>query len=142
MSSDLPDRPETGPPLWSIGFAVAIMLATPLLIYSISPSGPIREGDTVFADIATKVTFANPLLYESARFDGTCLLDPEDPLMVIERPSDRPDRLVLAKVQGKTAFEWPFCPPQAEVLISLRQVMQKPDLWSETKVRLSQWFTW
>jgi hypothetical protein len=132
---DKDHHPDPCPPLWSIGFAVAIMLGAPLLIYSISPAGPVREGDTIFAQGPSKVPLADPLLYESARFEGTCLLDPQDPLIVMQRPTDRPDGLVLAKVQGKTVTEWPFCPPHAEVLLSLGQVMQKPEFWTEVKTR-------
>ncbi len=105
------------------------------MIYSISPAGPVREGDTILAQGPSKVPLADPLLYESARFEGTCLLDPQDPLIVMQRPTDRPDGLVLAKVQGKTVTEWPFCPPHAEVLLSLGQVMQKPEFWTEVKTR-------
>ncbi|HEY6085502.1 MAG TPA: hypothetical protein VIU63_08910 [Nitrospira sp.] len=140
MPSKSEDRPEPGPPLWSIGLAVLLMLVTPLLIYTMSPAGPIREGDTVFSDRADKAILANPLLYESARFDGTCLLDPQDPLMVIQRPSDRRDGLVLAKVQGKTRIEWPFCPPQAEILLTPHQIRQQLDVWAQVKARLVEWF--
>jgi hypothetical protein len=134
------DRRESGPPLWSIGIAMALMLIVPMVLYSIAPPGPIREGDTIFSDGAVKVPFVNPLLYESAKFDGTCLLDPHDPLMVIRRPSEGPDSLIFAKVQGKTAIEWPFCPPQAEVILTQRQIMQKVDVLSETKEKLTEWW--
>ncbi|HEU4686023.1 MAG TPA: hypothetical protein VFS39_16065 [Nitrospira sp.] len=133
-------RPDPGPPLWSIGFAVAVMLGAPLLIYSIAPAGPIREGDTIFPEGAAKVPLANPLLYEAARFDGTCLLDPQDPLIVVQRPADRPDGLILGKVQGKTVVEWPFCPPQAEVLLTPGQIVQKPDVWEDIKTRVVRIF--
>ena len=133
-------RPEPGPPLWSIGLVVGIMLGTPLLIYSISPTGPVREGDTIFSERAVKVPFANPLLYESSRFEGTCLLDPQDPLIVVQRPTDRPDGLTLARVQGKTVMEWPFCPPQADVLLSSSQIMQKPELWTNIRARFLNLF--
>ena len=123
------NRSEPGPPLWSIGLVVAIMLGAPLLIYAISPAGPIREGDTIFSGRANKVFLANPMLYEGAHFGGTCLLDPEDPLIVIQPTGDRPDGLVLAKIQGKTVLEWPFCPPQGEVLLPPEQITQKPEFW-------------
>lgn len=116
------------------------MLGAPALIYSMAPAGPIREGDTIFPGGATKVALANPLLYESARFEGTCLLDPQDPLMVVQRPADRPDGLVLARVQGKTMMEWPFCPPQADVLLSPGQVIQKPAFLKEGLTRLINLF--
>ena len=134
------DRREPGPPLWSIGIVMALMLILPMVLYSMAPPGPIREGDTIFSDGAIKVPLANPLLYESAKFDGTCLLDPHDPLMVIRPPSDRPDSLIFAKVQGKTAMEWPFCPPQAEVILTPHQIMQKIDVLSETKKSLMEWW--
>jgi len=140
MLSAPDNRQESGPPLWSIGFGVFLILGIPLLIYVISPSGPIREGDTIYSSGAVKVTFANPLLYESARFDGSCLLDPENPLIVVQRPTERPDGLVLVKVQGKPAIEWPFCPPQAEVLLGIHQVKQEPDLLTETREHLAKWF--
>jgi hypothetical protein len=140
MPSVPQDCPETGPPFWSIGLAMVLMLAVPVILYSIAPAGPIREGDTIFADEATNVKLARPLLYESANFDDTCLLDPHDPLMVVQRPSDRSDGMVLAKVQGKTMLEWPFCPPQAEVILALHQIMQKPDVLTDMKSNLAEWW--
>ena len=134
------DRQESGPPLWSIGLAMALMLAVPMVLYSIAPPGPIREGDTIFSDGHIKVPFVNPLLYESTKFDGTCLLDPHDPLMVIQRPSERQDSLIFAKVQGKTSIEWPFCPPQAEVILAQHQITQKSDVLSETKNKFMVWW--
>jgi len=134
------DRPETGPPLWSIGLAVALMLVVPIILYWIAPAGPIREGDTIFSDGATNVKLSHPLLYERNKFDGTCLLDPHDPLLVVQRPSDRSDGMVLAKVQGKTMIEWPFCPPQAEVILAPHQIMQKPDVLTDVKNSLAEWW--
>lgn len=140
MSSDQDQRPEFGPPLWSIGLVIAFMLIVPLVLYSIAPPGPIRDGDTIFAEIAVKVPLVHPLLYESGNFDGTCLLDPHDPLMVIQRPSDRSDGSILAKVQGKTTIEWPFCPPQAEILLMPHQIVQKSDVLAETGRTLRNWW--
>jgi len=141
MASGSDDRPDTGPPLWSIGLAVAVMVVVPTLLYQLAPSGPIREGDTVFSDGAAKVALAHPLLYESAKFDGTCLLDPQDPLMVIQRPSDRSDGMVLVKVQGKTKMEWPFCPPQAELLVATHQIAQQPDGLAEIRKTVLEWWS-
>src|SRR5574339_589155 len=104
MSSDQDVRPEIGPPLWSIGLIIALMLIVPIVMYSIAPPGPIRDGDTIFAEGAVKVPLIHPLLYEGANFKGTCMLDPHDPLMVVQRPSDRSDGSILAKVQGKTSI--------------------------------------
>lgn len=132
-------RPENGSPIWSIGFAAALMLIVPAILYLIAPAGPIREGDTIFSEGPSKVPLAYPLLFETAKFDGTCLLDPHDALMVTQRPSDRTDGLISAKVQGKTALEWPFCPPQAEVLLARHQIVQKGDTLLELINRMVQW---
>lgn len=140
MSVRRGERPETGPPFWSIGLAAALMLIVPIVLYSIAPAGPIREGDTVFTDGSMKVPLARPILYEAANFDGTCLLEPQDPLMVMQRPSDRQDGLILAKVQGKTTIEWPFCPPQAEILLAERQIMQKTHFVAEAVQRMKHWW--
>ena len=77
------DRRKTKPPLWSIGLVVAFMLIVSLVLNSMAPAEPIREGDTTFTDGALKLPLAHPRLYESTGFDGTCSLDPDDPLMVL-----------------------------------------------------------
>ncbi|MDF0645548.1 MAG: hypothetical protein P0111_16065 [Nitrospira sp.] len=123
-----------------MGLIVLLMIVTPLVIYSIAPPGPIREGDTIFSAGSITVPLVNPLLYEGARFDGSCLLDPEDPLVVISQPVERADGRILAKLQGKTAIEWPFCPPQAEVLLSMQQITQKQPLWGRATMNFFDWF--
>ena len=87
-----------------------------------------------------KVSLAHSLLLEHAKFEGTCLLDPHGPLIVAQQPSDRPDGLIFAKVQGKTAVKWPFCPPQAEVLLARHQIMGKADVVFDSKNRLMGWW--
>lgn len=139
MPSTPDSQRDMGPPFWSMGLVVLIMLIVPMLLYSLSPPGPIREGDTIFSEKSAKVPLAYPSLYDRANFDGTCLLDPQDPLMVLQRPSDRSDGFILAKVQGKTKVEWPFCPPQAEVVVAPNQIAQKLDLLAELGKRAAQW---
>lgn len=125
------------PPLWSIGLAVAIMLIVPFILYSIAPEGPIREGDTVFANGRHKVALADPAPYRQAGYDRSCVIEPRDPLVVLHRPSDG---TILAQVQGKTKLEFPFCPPQAEIVVTPQQVFQKPDLLSDLKDSLVELF--
>jgi hypothetical protein len=141
MASTSDDDQNNAPPLWSIGLIVLLMLGIPAYLYSIAPSGPIREGDTVFSEGAIKVALTHPSLYDRAKFDGTCLLDPQDPLMVLQRPSDKADGFVLAKVQGKTTMEWPFCPPQAEIILAIHQIAQKPDALAEIKKSVREWWS-
>ena len=140
MPLDQDDRPEIGPPLWSISLVMGLMLIVPVVLYSMAPPGPIREGDTIFAEGAVKVPLLQPLLYKGGKFEGTCLLDPHDPLMVVQRPSDRSDGSILTKMQGKITNEWPFCPPQAEVVLMQHQVEQKSHLLSDTRRNLMEWW--
>lgn len=100
------------PPLWSIAAAAGVIILTPMLLYSIAPEGPIREGDTIFSNGAHKVTLFEPARYRQAGYEATCMLDPKDPLLVTHPPSeDESGEVIIAQVQGKRTIEWPFCPP-------------------------------
>ncbi len=123
-------RPRQGaePPLWSIAAAAAVIILTPMVLFSLAPEGPIREGDTVFSTGAHKVSLYRPERHRQAGYDSTCLLDPKDPMIVLQTPPEGSDEDLLAQVQGKSAIEWPFCPPQAELLIKRYQVTQQPSL--------------
>jgi hypothetical protein len=46
---DSDDDVRSDPPLWSMGLAVLVILAAPLILYSLAPSGPLRTGDTIFS---------------------------------------------------------------------------------------------
>ena len=46
------------PPLWSIAAAAGVIIFTPMLLYSIAPEGPIREGDPWYR--ASFPPFARP----------------------------------------------------------------------------------
>ena len=121
-------RQGAEPPLWSIALAAAIIIVIPMLLYSIAPDGPIREGDTVFSNGSHKVPLYQPDRYRQIGYESTCLLDPKDPLIVTHAPAEGPDDEIIAQVQGKSSIEWPFCPPQAELLVNRRHIMQSPNL--------------
>ncbi len=114
------------PPLWSIGLAVFVILAAPLMLYSFAPTGPLREGDTVFSEGQQRVHLVNGSDQSPAGPDDTCLLDPDNPLIILQRPGERADGAMVAQVQGSPATEWPFCPPHAEVTVQVHQIFQKP----------------
>jgi hypothetical protein len=128
------DRPETfqrggaEPPLWSIALAAAVIVLTPMVLYSIAPDGPIREGDTVFSNGAHKVPLFQPDRYQQLGYDSTCLLDPKDPLIVTHSQAEVPEGELIAQVQGKSTIEWPFCPPQAELLVKPHHITQQLSL--------------
>lgn len=129
---------HTEPPLWSIGLVVVIILGAPLVLYSLAPTGPLREGDTVFSDGQQRVQLSKPAAGLPLQPDEACLLDPDNPLIIVHGPNDRPDGLIVAQVQGRPAIEWPFCPPHAEVLLKARQMFQKPAVFSGMKEMLAR----
>jgi hypothetical protein len=111
-----------------------------MVMYSLAPAGPIREGDTVFSNGSHKVHLSDPQRYRDKGFEDTCLLDPTDPLIVTHRPADEADGPMTAQVQGKSRIEWPFCPPQAEILLKPHQFQQRPNLLQDLKDSLIRVF--
>jgi hypothetical protein len=135
------ENSHTEPPLWSIGLAVVIILGAPLVLYSLAPTGPLREGDTVFSDGQQRAQLSKPAAGLSLQPGETCLLDPNNPLIVIYVPNDQPDSSIVAQVQGSPAGEWPFCPPHAEVLLEAHQIFQKPAVFSGVKEMVARLFS-
>ena len=72
--------------------------------------------------------------------NDTCLLDPNSPLIVTHVPLDQSDETMAAQVQGNPSGEWPFCPLHAEVQLRVRQVFQKPAMFSAVREGLVRWF--
>lgn len=130
----------TEPPLWSIGIAMLIILLAPLILYSFAPTGPIREGDTVFSDGQQRARLSTPPASRPSQNDETCLLDPNGPLIVLENSADESDGFITAEVQGNPAAEWPFCPVHAEVRLRLHQIFQKPAVLGTVRDTLMRWF--
>jgi len=137
MSQDSDDTHRSEPPLWSMGLAMFVILAAPLLLYSQAPSGPLRAGDTIFSQGQQEVRVFSPLSVSGKNLRNTCLLDPDNPLIILELPREDQDSDILATVQGNPASEWPFCQLHAQVLIKPRQMFQKPDPWETPK----RWLT-
>lgn len=130
MSQDSGETRGSEPPLWSMGLAVTVVLAAPLILYSQAPSGPLRTGDTIFSQGQQDVRISTPLSVLGENVRNTCLLDPGNPLIILELPHEDLDGDILATVQGNPDAEWPFCPLHAQVLIKPRQIFQKPDFWN------------
>ena len=129
------------PPLWSIGLAAAVILLAPMVMYSIAPPGPIRDGDTIFSNGAHKVHLSEPQRYTQVGYQETCLIDPKDPLIVLHSSADPPNDLMLVQVQGKSKIEWPFCPPQAEILVRPHHILQKPNFLQEIRDSMTRIFS-
>ena len=128
---------HTEPPLWSMGLAVAVILGAPLVLYSLAPTGPLREGDTAFSNGQQHVQLTTPTTEPRLQPGDTCLLDPNGPLIVVHVPDGQSDGSITALVQGNPATEWPFCPLHAEVAIQAHQLFQKPALLTEIKTMLA-----
>jgi hypothetical protein len=128
---------QTEPPLWSIGIVVAIILTAPLVLYSLAPTGPLREGDTVFSAGQQRVRIETTTTEKPNGMDDTCLLDPDSPLIVIHAPHSDADRSIIAEVQGNPADEWPFCPVHAEVRVKHDQIFQKPAVFENVRELLA-----
>jgi hypothetical protein len=135
------DRNHTEPPLWSIAAAVLIILGAPLVLYSLAPTGPIREGDTVFSEGEQHVRIRHVPRDHPGNADDTCLLDPNSPLIVLHTSTDQADGSIIAHVQGNPASEWPFCPVHIEVILKTHQVFQKPAIFGTVREILVGWFS-
>lgn len=127
------DQTPTEPPLWSIGIAAAVILVAPLVLYSLAPTGPIREGDTVFSEGEQHVRIRHAAPDRPGQADDTCLLDPNSPLIVLHSSSGSTDDSIIAQVQGSPVGEWPFCPVHTEILLKTRQVFQKPAMFNAVR---------
>jgi hypothetical protein len=135
-----PNQTPTEPPLWSIGITAAIILVAPLVLYSLAPPGPIREGDTVFSEGEQHVRIHHTAIDRPSRVDDTCLLDPNSPLIVLHSSGGSTDDSIIAQVQGRPVGEWPFCPVHAEVLLKTHQIFQKPAMFSAVRDLLTGLF--
>ena len=141
-TASTPDKiSHSEPPLWSIGLTAAIILIAPLILYSLAPTGPIREGDTVFAEGQQHVQIRPTAMERIGQADDTCLLDPNSPLIVLHTLDDRAEYSILAEVQGNPAIEWPFCPVHAEVILEAHQIFQKPAVFGTVREILVGWFS-
>lgn len=134
-----PNNEKTGSPLFKVFLTVSLLLLLPAVIYSISPKGPVKKGDTVFSNGKYHVPFFHHN-GQPKQQEKTCVLEPGTPLIVIERPTDQSNGSFSARVQGTTQSENPFCPPQAEIRITTLQINQGRKLWKEFQQKLSAYW--
>ncbi len=135
------DGSRTEPPLWSIGLAVLLILLSPVVLYSLAPSGPLREGDTVFSNGEQRVTLVVAPTGSAFQQEETCLLDPGNPLIILEQLTSGQAWTARAEVQGNPAHEWPFCPPHAEILIESGQAVQTQKVLESMTRSMARWFS-
>jgi hypothetical protein len=135
------DQHHTEPPLWSMAAAVLVILGAPLVLYSFAPTGPIREGDTIFSEGEQQAQIRHAATDQPGKADNTCLLDPNSPLIVLHTSTDQTEGSIIADVQGNPADEWPFCPVHTEVILKTHQVFQKPAIFGAVREILIGWFS-
>jgi hypothetical protein len=121
-----------------MGLAVLVILAAPLFLYSLAPSGPLRTGDTIFSQGQQQVGVVVPGTTVGPQARETCLLDPDTPLIILELRDELEEGEILATVQGNPLSEWPFCPPHTRVRANTHQIFQKPDPLGAPK----RWLSW
>lgn len=100
------------------------------MLYSLAPTGPLREGDTVFSDGEQRVRISKLDHATIGQTDETCVLDPDSPLMIVHLSETDANDSFIAQVQGNPSTEWPFCPVLIEVTVKPFQVFQKPGVFS------------
>ena len=125
------EKDETNSPRapWvMIGLIVGVMLILPAFLYSVAPEEPLREGVVVFSNGKQRVYLAASHRYRHNGYSNYCVLEPQEQLVILRKSSDRADRSFVAQFEGKTVIQFPFCPPQAEVVVQSHQVVQKESL--------------
>ncbi len=140
-SKDRTHRTQNASPLLPIGFIVLGMLTIPVWLYSTSPEGPVKEGDVVFSTGRHHAYFSEPTRFQQLGYQNFCILEPRDQLVVLQRPAHRADGTLAAKIIGEGKTEFPFCPPQAEVILKAHQASLKVDIWGGFKDTLTHLFS-
>lgn len=124
-------EPLSRRPLATLGTVFLLVMLIPLALYPLAPDEPVTVGDRVLAEGKQTVTLADPSRYHGAGYKTTCVLEPHDRLIVLRLPTQNsPDQTLLAQRDGgpETRAQFPFCPPNAEVLLLPHQLVKKERL--------------
>jgi len=130
-----------GSPLVPIGLTVLGVLILPMFLYSNGPEGPIKEGDVVFSTGRHRVHFVGPAHVQALGYKSFCVLEPQDQLLVTERPASRMDGSLIASPLGQTTSEFPFCPPSEDLILHAHQATLQADTWGGLKDTLANVFS-
>ena len=116
------------------------MLTIPMWLYSISPDGPMKEGDVVFSTGRHHAYFVEPEHYYGLGYQQFCILVARERLLVLQPPAHRKDGTFVASVIGERNDEFPDCPPQATVILKSHQASLNVDVWGGLKETLRNLF--
>ncbi len=134
------DEPKRNP-LIPIGLAILAVLIVPTFIYSIGPQGPIKKDHVVFSTGQHRAYFADEAQYQILGYQGFCVLQARDQLLVLESAEARSDKTYLAEKIGTRKTGFPECPSQSKVLLHGHQITLKPDMWGGLQDTLSRFFS-
>jgi hypothetical protein len=123
--------------LMRVSLIVIMMLMIPVVLYTIVPEEPIKEGMIVYASATHRAYFEEPERYRNMGYAAFCILEPQLPLVVIRTASDGS---LAARSDTKSRAEVPFCPPHAVVTVQMHQIIHKQSLWIELKHVLASFF--
>jgi len=115
-------------PLISIGLVILIVLMVPMLLYSVSPEGPLKVGDVVFATDRHRVKFVDPNPPQTQGYQDFCILESRVQL-VVQKLDPTSGSSMVAQPIGVQKIDVPFCPPRTSVFLHPYQATLKADLW-------------
>jgi len=139
FSEENTDEPKKNP-LIPIGLAVLAVLIVPPFIYSIGPQGPIKKDHVVFSTGHYRAYFEEKTQFHILGYQGFCVLEAREQLLVLESAAAREDGMYLAKKFG-TSTGFPSCPSHSKVLLHEHQITLKPDMWGGLSDTLSRFFS-
>ena len=141
ISSDPNSQQPKKNPLIPIGLTILAVLVVPSFIYSIGPKGPIKRDNVVFSTGKYRAYFANKSQHQVLGYDGFCVLQARDQLLVLESAEARRDGSYLAQKIGIRKRAFPDCPSQSKVLLREHQITLKPDMWGGIQDTITWFFS-
>lgn len=134
MSRDAQTPTTIRYPFLAAVLAFLAVTLLPLLLYPLAPADPLAVGHAVWAVGKEKVTLLNAPRYEKFGFATTCILEPQDQIIIMESPVTRADHTLLARMrEASTPIQFPYCPPRAELIVQVHQVTAKGGLLAVVK---------
>lgn len=135
------DPAQKRDPLIAIGFIVMALMVVPVLLYSMVPAGPIKQDDVVFATGRYRVSFADPAPYRALGYDGYCVVEAREQLVVVLKGPASAGSSLVARPITTAQRGVPFCPPKADVVLRAHQASLRIDLWGAFRDTVGRLFT-
>lgn len=79
-----------------IGLAILAVFIVPTFLYSIGPQGPIKKDHVVFSTGHHRAYLAEKTQFHILGYQGLCVLEVREPLLVLESAAAREDGTYLA----------------------------------------------